>query len=46
MFPPQNSEINTPRGYYLQLSGWYQNNPQISNVKGPQFDEEYDDLPF
>jgi ATP-dependent DNA helicase RecQ len=46
MFPPQNSEINIPRGYYLQLSGWYQNNPQISNVISPQFDEEYDDLPF
>ncbi len=24
IFPPENSEITTPRGYYLQLSGWYQ----------------------
>ena len=23
IFPPENSEIETPRGYYLQLSGWY-----------------------
>lgn len=23
IFPPQGSTINTPRGYYLQLSGWY-----------------------
>jgi hypothetical protein len=23
IFPPENSEITAPRGYYLQLSGWY-----------------------
>ena len=23
IFPPENSQITTPRGYYLQLSGWY-----------------------
>jgi hypothetical protein len=23
IFPPENSQIQTPRGYYLQLSGWY-----------------------
>jgi hypothetical protein len=23
IFPPENSDIQIPRGYYLQLSGWY-----------------------
>lgn len=24
IFPPENSSINAPKGYYLQLSGWYE----------------------
>lgn len=43
LFPPENSEITTPRGYYLQLSGWYINtNNQINNNQN----NEDDDLPF
>ena len=30
IFPPENSNINSPRGYYLQLSGWY-SDENISN---------------
>jgi ATP-dependent DNA helicase RecQ len=30
IFPPENSEITTPRGYYLQLSGWYLNGQQVN----------------
>jgi len=28
IFPPENSTIQVPRGYYLQLSGWYINGQQ------------------
>lgn len=46
IFPPENSEIPSPRGYYLQLSGWYLpgqvDNGNIHNVI-PNAD---DDLPF
>jgi len=30
VFPPEVSEINSPRGYYLQLSGWYKNGRQVN----------------
>lgn len=44
IFPPENSEITAPRGYYLQLSGWYQNGQQASQPnRQPIVD---DDLPF
>jgi hypothetical protein len=32
IFPPENSEITAPRGYYLQLSGWYQGGQQANLV--------------
>jgi ATP-dependent DNA helicase RecQ len=31
IFPPENSEITAPRGYYLQLSGWYLDNVKIAS---------------
>lgn len=45
LFPPENSEIAAPRGYYLQLSGWYElgeqrNLPNSNNRVDPY------DLPF
>lgn len=46
IFPPENSEITTPRGYYLQLSGWYKDEPHtnLPNIQPiVDFDE---DLPF
>lgn len=44
IFPPENSEITAPRGYYLQLSGWYQNGQQVNQPnRQPIVD---DDLPF
>jgi hypothetical protein len=46
VFPPENSQINSPRGYYLQLSGWYQIGPHMNQAVRPQLDDEYDDLPF
>ena len=42
IFPPENSTIQAPRGYYLQLSGWYINGQQ--NVRAVQ--QPADDLPF
>ena len=42
IFPPENSTIQAPRGYYLQLSGWYINGQQ--NVRAVQ--PPADDLPF
>jgi hypothetical protein len=41
IFPPENSEITAPRGYYLQLSGWY-GLEENNNVNPPPVD----DLPF
>jgi hypothetical protein len=45
IFPPQNSPIQAPQGYYLQLSGWYENDNEDI-----EYDNEYrdplDDLPF
>ncbi len=46
IFPPENSEIITPRGYYLQLSGWYlppQKNNNNSSALPPDSSE---DLPY
>jgi hypothetical protein len=43
IFPPENSEITTPRGYYLQLSGWYDNSQGQQPVRRPVIN---DDLPF
>lgn len=42
IFPPDNSDINAPKGFYLQLSGWYLNGQQ-QNRPMPQI---LDDLPF
>ena len=42
IFPPENSEITAPRGYYLQLSGWYINGQQNNRPVPPIAD----DLPF
>lgn len=45
VFPPDNSPIATPKGYYLQLSGWYEIGDENIN-----YDIEYGapigDLPF
>lgn len=44
LFPPENSEITAPRGYYLQLSGWYESgNNNLSNRNNSNVP---DDLPF
>lgn len=40
IFPPENSEIHAPRGYYLQLSGWYQIGQQINQEIRQQLEEE------
>lgn len=46
IFPPENSEITAPRGYYLQLSGWYQGGLQINPpIRRPIVNTD-DDLPF
>jgi len=41
IFPPENSEIPAPRGFYLQLSGWYVNGQINVGAMPPD-----DDLPF
>lgn len=42
IFPPDNSYINAPKGFYLQLSGWYLYGQQ-QNRPTPEIN---DDLPF
>jgi hypothetical protein len=44
IFPHEGSTIKAPRGYYLQLSGWYQNGQQVQ-PRRPIIDIE-NDLPF
>jgi hypothetical protein len=46
IFPPENSEITTPRGYYLQLSGWYQGRQHPNQPSRQTIDDIDDDLPF
>ena len=46
IFPPVNSEITAPRGYYLQLSGWYQGGQQPNHPNSQPIVEIDDDLPF
>jgi hypothetical protein len=46
IFPPENSEITTPRGYYLQLSGWYQDGHQATQPNKQPIIDIDDDLPF
>lgn len=45
LFPPENSEITVPHGYYLQLSGWYERGEQ--NIQpNRQTRVDLEDLPF
>jgi ATP-dependent DNA helicase RecQ len=46
IFPPENSEITAPRGYYLQLSGWYQGGQQANQPARQPIVDIDDDLPF
>jgi ATP-dependent DNA helicase RecQ len=46
IFPPENSEITAPRGYYLQLSGWYQGGQQANQPNRQPIVYIDDDLPF
>jgi ATP-dependent DNA helicase RecQ len=46
IFPPENSEITAPRGYYLQLSGWYQGGQQANQPNRQPIVDIDDDLPF
>jgi ATP-dependent DNA helicase RecQ len=46
IFPPENSEITAPRGYYLQLSGWYQGGQQANHPNRQPIVDIDDDLPF
>lgn len=49
IFPPEGSTITAPRGYYLQLSGWYLDEDQALNDEGyidPGGLNIVDDLPF
>lgn len=46
IFPPENSEITAPRGYYLQLSGWYQGGQQVNQPNRQPIVDIDDDLPF
>ena len=46
IFPPENSEITAPRGYYLQLSGWYQDGQQANQPNRQPIIDIDDDLPF
>ena len=46
IFPPENSEITAPRGYYLQLSGWYQGGQQENLQNRQPIVDIDDDLPF
>lgn len=45
-FPQENSTINVPRGFYLQLSGWYINEKPVSFSSAPSYFSDDDDLPF
>lgn len=45
VFPPDNSPITAPKGYYLQLSGWYKVNDEDVGYE-PEYLEPLDDLPF
>lgn len=45
IFPPENSPITAPRGYYLQLSGWYDINDGEIEYEN-EYREPLDDLPF
>ena len=44
IFPPAGSPITAPRGYYLQLSGWYLD--QSEDTFNADLREPVDDLPF
>jgi hypothetical protein len=46
LFPPENSEITAPRGYYLQLSGWYSFEEESRNQNNEIVIDNDDDLPF
>ena len=46
IFPPENSDITAPRGYYLQLSGWYQGGQQANHHNKITIVDNDDDLPF
>jgi len=43
IFPPEGSSIQAPRGYYLQLSGWYSGDEDAGQN---DLNEPLDDLPF
>jgi hypothetical protein len=45
IFPPQNSPIQAPQGYYLQLSGWYEIDKRYIEDDF-EYREPSDDLPF
>lgn len=46
VFPPEGSEIPSPRGFYLQLSGWYEGNQQGNQPNRQPVVDADDDLPF
>ncbi|MDQ1265489.1 MAG: hypothetical protein QG635_640 [Bacteroidota bacterium] len=46
IFPPENSEITAPCGYYLQLSGWYQGGQQANQPNRQPIVDIDDDLLF
>ena len=46
IFPPENSDITAPRGYYLQLSGWYIERHQANQPYRNPIEDIVDDLPF
>lgn len=45
IFPPDNSPITAPKGYYLQLSGWYEIDYEDIGYDN-EYQEPIDDLPF
>ncbi len=46
LFPREGANIDSPRGFYLQMSGWYINSPNPPKERVPFHKDNDDDLPF
>jgi hypothetical protein len=46
LFPREGTNIDSPKGYYLQMSGWYIDSTNPPKERVPFFSDDVDDLPF
>jgi len=46
LFPREGANIDSPRGFYLQMSGWYIDSPIPPKERVPFHKDNDDDLPF